>query len=152
MVWLVFGIPLASLGVGGGLVVQAVRAGGAEELSEDSPAQPAALGPDPAEHKTGLLAVVRAADGTVEVLPASDGFDQTAPLRVTFTSPAHAGANLQLQLQPIAHGWRSEAQIDRTQDWHVQLSPSNGGWQLLGNLPHGQPSAQLMPAPGHKDE
>jgi hypothetical protein len=150
MVWLVFGIPLASFGVGGGLVVQAVRAGGAEELTDADQNVSQVQATDPAAHPSGLLAVIRVADGVVEVLPASNGFDEAAPLNVTFTNPSRTQANL--QLQPIAHGWRAQTQIDNSLDWRVQLSSADGHWQLLGDLPPGQQSTRLTPAPGNKHE
>ena len=150
MVWLVLGIPLASIVVGVGLVVVATRSGGNDAVGDEvrrvSQIQTTDLGPDQAARQRGLLAVLRVEDGAVEVLPASAGFDRAAPLRATFEHPLHAEADLQLQLQPGTLGWRADARIDNGHAWRVQLAPADGSWRLRGRLERGQQAARLAPA------
>ncbi|MBP3975474.1 FixH family protein [Pseudoxanthomonas spadix] len=150
MVWLVLGIPLVSIVVGVGLVVVATRSGGNDAVGDQvqrvSQIQTTDLGPDQAARQRGLLAVLRVVDGAVEVLPASAGFDRAAPLRATFEHPLHARADLQLQLQPSALGWRAPARIDNGHHWRVQLAPADGSWRLRGRLPRQQQAVRLAPA------
>ena len=61
--------------------------------------------------------------GIVEVLPVSGDFDRRAPLRLTLAHPALESADLPLLLQPTDTGWRTEAQVDVSHDWNVQLAP-----------------------------
>lgn len=155
MVWLVLGIPLASIVAGVGLVVVAVRSGGSDAIGDEvkrvSQIQTTDLGPDHAARRLGLLAVIKVSDGMVEVLPASAGFDRAASLHATFEHPLHAAADLQLQLQPSELGWRAEQRIDGSHDWRVRLAPNDGSWRLLGRLPRQQQAARLAPALGDGD-
>jgi len=111
--WLVVGLPLLAIVAGVGLVVIAVRSGGADAVSDPvrrvSQIQTADLGPDAAAKKLGLSAVLRVEDGIVEVLPATGKFDRAAPLRLHLEHPTTQARDLQLldeayrveKLQPV---------------------------------------------------
>ncbi|MFT3755330.1 MAG: FixH family protein [Pseudoxanthomonas sp.] len=150
MLWLVLGLPLASIFAGVGLVITAVNAGGADVIRDDvqrvSQIQTTDLGPDEAARQAGLVAVLRIGDGVVQVLPASTGFDRAQPLQATFAHPLHASADRVLELQPDAAGWRIETDLALDHDWRIQLSPESGQWRLRGRLPREQHATRLAPA------
>ncbi|MFT3761353.1 MAG: FixH family protein [Pseudoxanthomonas sp.] len=150
MLWLVLGLPLASIFAGVGLVITAVRSGGADAVGDEvkrvSQIQTTDLGPDEAARRNGLVAVLRIDDGAVEVLPASDGFDHAEALQATFAHPLHASADRVLRLHPSGNGWRVETDIALDHDWRIQLSPEDGEWRLRGRLPRQQHAARLAPA------
>ena len=82
--WLVIGLPLASIVAGVSLLVIAVRSGGADAVPDDvqrmSQIQTTDLGPDAQARALGLSAVVRMADGVVEVIPVTGQFHRQSPL------------------------------------------------------------------------
>jgi hypothetical protein len=153
--WLVVGLPLLSIVAGVGLVVIAVRAGGADPVSDPvqrvSQIQTADLGPDAAAAKAGLSAVLRVQDGVVEVLPATGRFDHGQPLQLLLEHPTRKADDLALELAPQTVGWRIEQSVDTRHDWVVQLRAADGSWRLQGRLPRQQQAARLAPALGHGD-
>ena len=115
--WLVIGLPLLSIVAGVGLVVIAVRSGGADTVSDPvrrvSQIQTADLGPDAAARKLGLSAVLRVEDGIVEVLPATGSFAHDAPLQLVLEHPTRQADDVRLELAPQGPGWRAAQAIDR---------------------------------------
>jgi hypothetical protein len=150
MVWLVFGLPLASIVAGVTLVVIAVRSGGADTVSDQvqrvAQVQTADLGMDNVASQRKLSAVLRAQDGVIEVLPATGDFDRTQPLRLVLAHPSQASADLHIELAPSALGWRADAPLDSSHDWSLQLLPIDSSWRLRGRLLKRQQAARLAPA------
>lgn len=149
MVWLVAGIPLASIIAGVGLVIVAMRQPNdaiSEDVRRTAQIQVADLGADARAQQAGLRAVLRNEDGIVEVLPVAGEFDRSAALRVTFRHPARKALDRQLELVPTALGWRAEAEVDGTHDWNVELAPAGTGWRLYARLPANQHAILLQPA------
>lgn len=149
MVWLVAGLPLASVVAGIGLLVIATRSGSdsiADPVRRTAQIQMADLGPDALAQQLRLSAVVRIDDDHVELLPVSGEFRRNAPLRIALHHPARAELDRDLLLQTDEHGWQATATIDTSHDWIVQLSPPDGAWRLQGRLPRGQRAAHLKPA------
>jgi hypothetical protein len=153
--WLVVGLPLLSIVAGVGLVVTAVRSGGADVVSDPvrrvSQIQTADLGPDAAAAKAGLSAVLRVEDGVVEVLPATGEFGHDQPLQLLLEHPTRKADDLDLELAPQAVGWRIEQAVDAEHDWVVQLRAADGSWRLQGRLPRQQHATRLAPALGRSD-
>jgi len=152
VMWLVVGLPLLSIVAGVGLVVTAVRSGGADVVSDPvrrvSQIQTADLGPDAQARKLGLSAVLRVEDGIVEVLPATGKFDAKAPLQLRLEHPTRQAEDLQLELQPHGPGWRTEQAVDARHDWVAHLRPADGSWRLQGRLPREQHATRLAPTLG----
>lgn len=150
MVWLVFGLPLASIVAGVSLVVIAVRSGGADTVSDKvqrvAQVQTADLGPDSTASQRKLSAVLRAEDGILEVLPATGQFERRQPLRLTLGHPSQATADLEVELAPTALGWRAQTALDSGHDWILQLQPADGRWRLRGRLHAEQHAARLAPS------
>ncbi len=150
--WLVVGLPLLSIVAGVGLVIVAVRSGGADVVSDPvqrvSQIQTTDLGPDEAAAKLGLSAVLRVEDGVVEVLPATGTFASGAALQLVLEHPTRQSDDLRLELLPQGPGWRVEQAVDGEHDWVVQLRDADGRWRLHGRLPKQQHAARLSPSLG----
>ena len=150
--WLVVGLPLLSIVAGVGLVIVAVRSGGADVVSDPvqrvSQIQTTDLGPDEAAAKLGLSAVLRVEDGVVEVLPATGKFATGVPLQLVLEHPTRQSDDLRLELLPQGPGWRVQQAVDGEHDWVVQLRDGEGRWRLHGRLPKQQHAARLSPSLG----
>lgn len=150
MVWLVFGLPLASIVAGVALVAIAVRSGGADTVSDQvqrvAQVQTADLSMDSVASRRKLSAVLRAQDGVIEVLPATGDFDRARPLRLVLTHPSQARADLRIELAPSTLGWRAQTALDSSHDWSLQLLPADSSWRLRGRLLKQQHAARLGPA------
>lgn len=150
--WLVVGLPLLSIVAGVGLVVIAVRSGGADTVSDPvsrvAQIQTTDLEPDESARKLGLSAVLRVEDGIVEVLPATGSFARDQPLQLLLQHPTREAEDLQLRLLPEGPGWRLQQPVDAGHDWVVQLRAADGSWRLHGRLPKQQRAARLAPSLG----
>ncbi|WP_182333906.1 FixH family protein [Stenotrophomonas acidaminiphila] len=150
--WLVVGLPLLSIVAGVGLVIVAVRSGGADVVSDPvqrvSQIQTTDLGPDEAAAKLGLSAVLRVEDGVVEVLPATGKFSGGTALQLVLEHPTRQSDDLRLELLPQGPGWRVQQAVDGEHDWVVQLRDADGRWRLHGRLPKQQHAARLSPSLG----
>ena len=150
IMWLVLGLPLASIIAGVTLVVIATRSGGTDVVAPDvrriSQIQIADLAPDEQARKLGLSAVLRADEGVVEVIPATGDFERDVPLRVLLRHPSQGREDLAMELAPSDTGWRLQQELDHGHDWIVELSPADGSWRLYGRLPREQFATRLAPA------
>lgn len=150
IMWLVVGLPLASVVAGVGLVVIATRSGGADVVRDDvrrvSQIQTANLGPDENARALGLSAVLRADEGVLEVIPATGDFARKATLHLALQHPSRGTEDLELDLPPSDTGWRTERAIDDGHDWIVELSAADGSWRLHGRLPKRQHATRLAPS------
>ncbi|WP_202844825.1 FixH family protein [Luteimonas saliphila] len=150
IMWLVIGLPLASVVAGISLLVIATRSGGSDSVRDDvqrvSQIQTANLGPDENARALGLSAVLRADEGVLEVIPATGEFARRATLRLVLQHPSRSAEDLEADLPPSATGWRTEQAIDDGHDWIVELSAADGSWRLRGRLPKQQHAARLAPS------
>ena len=84
MMWVVLGIPLASIVAGVGLVVVSVRSGSADAVMDKvdrvSQIQTTDLGPDEAAAARKLSAIVQIRADHVELVPVTGEFAGTSPL------------------------------------------------------------------------
>ena len=151
IVWLVAGLPLAVVIASIGLIFIAgdgnndvVR----DEVQRTAQVQTRDLGPDTVAQQEKLSAIVRtdAEQGIIEVLPVSGRFDRAAPLRLLLAHPTRSEEDLNLVLQPDELGWRTQAKIDASHDWKVELGPQDGHWRLRGRLPKQQQATHLRPS------
>lgn len=150
MVWLVAGLPLASVIASIALFVSASRSGGSDSIADPvrrtAQMQVADLGPDARAQQLRLTAIVRIDSHLIEVLPVTGSFQRAEPLRIALRHPSRASSDREIILQPGALGWREAVTIENAHDWNVQLSPRDGAWRLQGRLPKGQRAAHLKPA------
>jgi len=150
MVWLMIGLPAASVVVGLALVVAAVRSGGADEVSDDvrstAQMQVTELGPDARAQAMKLSAVLRLEDAAVDVLPVNGDFVRNQALILTLSHPTDATQDRHFILQPSELGWRIAGDVRASHDWIAQLAPADGRWRLRGRLKAGQRAGYLGPA------
>lgn len=149
MVWLVAGLPLASVIAGIGLLIIAARSGSdsvADPVRRTAQIQTADLGPDAVAQQLKLSAIVRIDGAGVQLLPVSGSFRRNLPLHLRLAHPARADQDRELVLQPDENGWSASATIDGRHDWNVQLLPEDGHWRLQGRIQRGLRAAHLKPA------
>ncbi|HRN62359.1 MAG TPA: FixH family protein [Luteimonas sp.] len=150
IMWLVIGLPLASVFAGMALVIIATRSGGADVVRDDvrrvSQIQTTDLGQDQQARTLGLSAVLRAEDGVLEVIPVTGDFRRTAPMKLVLQHPSRTQEDVEIELAPSDTGWRAERPLDDSHDWVVQMAPVDGEWRLHGRLPKQQHATRLAPS------
>lgn len=149
MLWLVFGLPLASIVAGVGLVIVAVRAGGADSVTDQvqrvAQIQTTDMGPDQRAQAMNLSAIVRLQSGRIDVVPVTGNLG-TGALRLTLAHPAQAAEDRQLTLVRTATGWSVDAVLDAGHDWNVQVADDVGRWRLRGRLQKNTQAVRLAPS------
>lgn len=155
VMWLVIGLPLASIVAGVGLVIIAVNSGGADTVTDKvdrvAQIQTTDLGPDQQAKQLGLSMVMRLDKGAVEVIPVTGQFDRKAALELKLLHPSQQQKDRMLTLPPSSMGWRQELpEFDGGHDWNLLLAPKDGQWRLKGRLPRKQQAARLAPSLGEK--
>ena len=93
VMWLLVGLPVASVVFGIGLVVIASRDSNdavVDPVRRTAQMQVVDLGPDALAQRRKLSAVVRITGGAVEVIPVSGDFDRKAPLRLSLLHPSRS--------------------------------------------------------------
>lgn len=152
MVWLVWGLPLASVVAGIWLVVTAVRAGGADSVTDKvqrvSQIQTTDLGPDDNAAKHKLSAIVQVRTDHVEMIAVTGDFAGTSPLVLTLAHPTEAAKDVVLTLARDTAGWTAPAEIETTHDWNIQLAPQDGAWRIRGRLQKDTQAVRLAPSRG----
>ncbi|MBB1471979.1 MULTISPECIES: FixH family protein [unclassified Luteimonas] len=149
MMWLVIGLPLASVVAGVILVGLATRDSSdavGDVVQRTAQIQVSDLSPDARARDLGLSAIIRVDEGYVEVLPVTGQFDRGQPLRIVLRHPSLAASDVELRAAPGEYGWRAEAGIGLDHDWKLELMPEGMAWRLQGRLPKGQRAAHVKPA------
>ena len=150
MVWLVFGLPAASVVAGLGLVAAAMENGASDsvrdEVTRTGQIQLTQLGPDARAARMRASALLTIAGKGVDVLPISGALARRLPLTLSLRHPTNASMDRQLTLQPSATGWHSPKPVSAGHDWILQLASVDGQWRLQGRLAAGETSAYLAPA------
>lgn len=151
MLWLVFGIPAASVVASVALLVAAARSSGthdavADRVQRTAQIQVADLAPDLAARRLDLAAMLHMEGDELVLVPTRGDFPRNAVLQLWLRHPARAGADVALQLQPAADGWRTRHAMPATHDWNLELAPPDRAWRLQGRLVQGQRHAALQPA------
>lgn len=148
MVWLMIGLPAASVIAGIALLVVAVRSGGADTVIDNvrrtAQMQVTELGPDARAQSMNLSAVLRLG-AAIDVLPVNGQFARNQPLILTLSHPTDATQDRQLLLQPTELGWRIASDVRASHDWIAQLEPADRQWRVRGRLKAGQRAVHLGP-------
>lgn len=150
MMWLVAGIPLATVVAGVWLLVMLVRSppddAVRDEVQRISQAQVTDLGPDEAAQKLGLRMLLSVMPDHLELRVASGTLPDAAPLRLVLAHPLNASLDGEVMLEPTGDVWRVPGSWATDHDWNLELSPVDGHWRLTGRLLHGSQAAILQPA------
>ena len=149
MMWLVLGLPAASVVAGVILVSLAARDSSdsvGDVVTRTAQIQVSDLSPDARARDLRLSAIVRVDDGFLEVLPVTGDFERQGPLRLVLRHPTLAAEDLELRADPSDNGWRAEAEPGLDHDWKLELMPEGMPWRLQGRLPAGQRAAHVKPA------
>ena len=150
MVWLMVGLPLASVVTGLMLVATAIRSGGADEVDDQvqhrAQAQVSEIAPDERASQLQLAAVLQLRAGHVEVLPVSGDLPRGQALRLSLRHPTDSSQDRSVQLLPTAQGWGAQLLLPDSHDWLLRLSPEGGAWRLVGRLPMRSAAARMGPA------
>lgn len=149
MMWLVLGLPAASVVAGVILVSLAARDASdsvGDVVTRTAQIQVSDLSPDARARDLRLSAIVRVDEGFLEVLPVTGEFQRQQPLRLVLRHPALAASDLELRADPADNGWRAETALALDHDWKLELMPEGMPWRLQGRLPAGQRAAHVKPA------
>ncbi|WP_243039009.1 hypothetical protein [Dyella sedimenti] len=150
MVWMLVGLPLASVFIGFALLFAAVRPG-REDMDMTShathvgkllvTARPNAAAAD--IETEGL--VLRSKGDMIEAVPMDGDFPRGGKLTLTLTSSDPAVGARTYQLSPSELGWRGVGPVDGQHEWTVQLAPEGAAWLLHGHWTANARSIRLMP-------
>ena len=147
MVWLVWGLPAASVVAGVLLVVSAVRSGGADEVTDKvqrrAQIQVSELGPDQRASAMKLAVILRIGPESIDVLPVSGDVPRAQPLVLDLNHPTDSTRDQRLVLQPSNHGWSVPAKAEIDHDWIARLGPTDGAWRVLGRVQTGGHAVRL---------
>ena len=149
MMWLVLGLPAASVVAGVILVSLAARDSSdsvGDVVSRTAQIQVADLSPDARARDLRLSAIVRVDEGFIEVLPVTGDYQRQQPLRLVLRHPTLAASDLELRAEPADNGWRSAVELPLDHDWKLEVMPEGMPWRLQGRLPAGQRAAHVKPA------
>ncbi|MBD7986579.1 FixH family protein [Luteimonas sp. Sa2BVA3] len=149
MMWLVLGLPAASVVAGVILVSLAARDSSdsvGDVVTRTAQIQVSDLSPDARARDLRLSAIVRVDEGFVEVLPVTGDFERGQPLRLVLRHPALAASDLELRAEAADNGWRAEVELPLDHDWKLEVMPEGMPWRLQGRLPAGQRAAHVKPA------
>jgi uncharacterized protein len=142
MVWMLVGLPLASVVIGFGLLFAAVRPGpeDMETVGKTTHVGRMLVSAEPrgdaADVAAGSL-VLRAKGDMFEALPVDGGFPRGGKLTLILSSPDQTDGTRIYQLSPSELGWRGVGSLDGNHEWLVQLAPDNAAWLLHGRwMPH----------------
>jgi len=142
MVWMLVGLPVASVAIGFALLFAAVHPGQEDaetvgRVTKVGKLLVAAEDREPAAQITTRGLVLRRKGDMVEAVPMDGNFPRGGKLRLTLTSVDAAKEGRVIQLSPSELGWRGVGVLDGGHDWSVELQPDNAAWSL-----HGQWTAQ----------
>ncbi|HEY5803814.1 MAG TPA: FixH family protein [Lysobacter sp.] len=155
IMWLVLGLPIASVVAGVALLVVAVRSGSNDAVIDTvhrtAQIQVTELGPDERARELKLSAVLRVDKDMIELLPVGGGFADGSvrrdeSLTLILSHPSEAAKDRTVTLAPSELGWRAKIEPSSGHDWLLQLAPADHGWRLHGRLLAGQRAAHLGPA------
>ena len=150
MVWMLVGLPLASVAIGFSLLFAAVRPGRedmetVEQTQRVGKMLVSAQSRDTSTEVETQGLVLRTKGDMIEALPMDGNFPRGGKLTLTLTSLDATAGSRSYRLVPSELGWRGVGSLEGSRDWAVQLQPDNAAWLL-----HGRWSAQarfirLMP-------
>lgn len=150
--WLVIGIPIATL-FGGYLTLRLAYIPGGDDTAPDDvvrtgQVQDVELAPDREAARRGLFVSVDvdADSGRIIARQSAGELLPALPIELRFVHPIRADRDRIVTLQPASSGW--QAPMPRLPDnhWQLQLQDAGGHWRLVGRLSRRTARAILQPA------
>lgn len=153
MLWLVAGIPLATL-VAGFLTLRIAGGSGAldaapETVRRTAQTQTTDLSADEQAARLGLDAELEfLAEGRVVLRSPSivRSANAEGSLALQFVHPTDAAGDIDITLERDGHDWRGRAMVDGQTAWGLRLDDAGGHWRLVAKLTPGQRRIRLEPA------
>jgi len=150
MVWMLVGLPLASVVIGFALLFAAVHPGREDQDTVTHTRRVgkmlvSAQSERPEGGMQAMALVLRSRGDMIEALPTSGDFPRGGKLVLTLTSADSSGASRVYKLAPSELGWRGVGSLDGEHDWLVQLAPDNAGWLVHGRWTPQARFIRLMP-------
>lgn len=150
MLWLVAGIPLATLIAGFATLSLAGGSGATdaapEPVQRTAQVQQADLAADTAAARAGLRATLRVdavrSSIVARILPPPSASEVT----LRFVHPVLAAEDRSVTMQLRDGVWVGALPALPANDWRLQLSPSEGQWRLVGRWRAGATQAEMLPA------
>ena len=137
MVWMLIGLPLASVVIGFALLFAAVRPGQEDaetvgRVTKVGKLLVAAEDRAPGAQIATRGLVLRRKGDMIEAVPMDGQFPRGGRLELTLTSAGPTKEGRVIRLSPSELGWRGVGSLDGEHDWLVELRPDNASWQLRG--------------------
>ncbi|RDI98415.1 hypothetical protein DVT68_07695 [Dyella solisilvae] len=148
--WMLVGLPLASVAIGFALLFAAVHPGREDDETVGKVTRVGKLlvSAEASELATTVSTqglVLRTKGDMIEALPMDGDFPRGGKLILTLASADPSVAGRTFQLTPSELGWRGVGSLDGDHDWTVQLAPDNATWLLQGRWTTKAHSIRLMP-------
>ncbi|MHA6205195.1 hypothetical protein ACXU4B_12285 [Dyella soli] len=148
MVWMLVGLPLASVAIGFALLFAAVHPGREDmetvgRVTRVGKLLVSAEAAAPATEVDTQGVVLRTRGDMLEVLPMDGDFPRGGKLILTLSDASGGGHTF--HLSPSELGWRGVGSLEGDRDWTVQLAPDNATWRLHGRWMPRARSTRLMP-------
>ena len=150
MVWMLIGLPLASVVIGFALLFAAVHPGSEDmetvgRVNKVGKLLVAAEDRKPVAQVATKGLVLRLKGDMIEAIPMDGEFPRGGKLELTLTSSEAGGEGRIFQLSPSELGWRGVGSLDGGHDWVVELRPDNASWSLSGHWTSHARFTRLMP-------
>jgi uncharacterized protein len=150
MVWMLVGLPLASVAIGFALLFAAVKPSGGDADTVEHTTQVGKLlvaardraAPEAMDTR-GL--VVRVRGDMIEAVPVDGGFPRGGRLMLTLTSADGTAPVQHIELSPSELGWRGVGALAGRADRVVQLRPEDASWNLQGRWSASAAAVRLTP-------
>jgi len=150
--WLIIGIPLATLFGGYQTLRLAYQRGGSDEVPDEvtrtGQAQVVELTPDQEAAREGLRVsiVFDPVTGHIEAIQDAGRRISTGPLELQFVHPLRADGDQTIAILPAGKRWQAAAPRLADNDWQLVLTDAGNHWRVIGHLPRHATSATLRPS------
>lgn len=150
VLWLVLGIPLATVLAGVWTIVAIGSESGVDAdpdpVRRTAQIQVVSLEADQAAAERGLSATVEVdADGALVRLGQATG--PLAPV-LQLVHPIQSSRDREIVLAPHPRGWRSTEPVASEHGWQLRLVAADGSWRLVGRYQPGDTTVELAPSVG----
>lgn len=151
MVWMLIGLPLASVAIGFALLFAAVDHAGPTADTADKVTRlghlqlTAEVAPQTGRAEPVTELILRHSGGMIEAVPTDARIVRGGNLTVVLTALDASAEVLTLHLKPSELGWRGAGAISDARSWRIEASSSQARWRLQGRWPAEARFARLAP-------